>query len=135
MTNFALNESVPLLVSLFRNRDEIPNRPQILTLLCLIIAAMESNPKIVAEDSEVQKALLSYKDDVLGLFVAGIQSDDSREAAIEGLRKLVALREVITEEEMIYIVHTITEVLLSSAENPEASRYITSYSQSSLARH
>ncbi len=118
---------MPLLVSLFRKRDEIPNRPQILTLLCLVIAAVESNQELFADDAQIQNDLQSYKDDVLGAFVAGIQSDDSREAAIEGLRKLIGIQGVITEQELAYVVHTISEVLQASAENSETSWYVTSY--------
>lgn len=121
MTRHVLKLTVPLLVSLFRKRDEIPNRPQILTLLCVVIAAVESNQTFFIEDAEIQKELRLYKDDVLGVFVAGIHSDDSREAAIEGLRKLIGIQGVVAEEELTYIVHTITEVLQASAENSEAS--------------
>ncbi|KLO19073.1 ARM repeat-containing protein [Schizopora paradoxa] len=121
VTQYVLNRVVPLLVSLFRKREEIPNRPQILTLLCVVIAAVESNQVLFAEDADIQKQLQGYKDDILGVFVAGFKSDDSREATIEGLRKLIGIKGVIAEEEMTFIVHTITEVLQASAQNSEVS--------------
>lgn len=98
------------------------HRPQILTLLCFIVSTIEARQSVILGDVGAQELLLSYKDEVLGAFISGLKLGGSREAALEGLRKLSQMSSVMTEEELVYIVHSIDELLLSDNNGSDDAR-------------
>ena len=71
-------------MGLYRDSDELIHRPQILTLLCIIVSAIDAE-RVTLEQFGLQGLLLSYKDDVLGAFISGTKNPGSCEAALEGL--------------------------------------------------
>ena len=109
-------------MKLFRDPDELIHRPQILTLLCITVSAIAQNQPAL-ERFGLQAQLLSYKDEVLGAFVAGLKVPSSREAALEGLKKLCEMNDVLADDEVVYVVHNINEVLIGDGENVDDTGY------------
>lgn len=92
------------------------HRPQILTLFCITITAISANQTNL-EKFGLQSLLLSFKDDILGAFIAGLKIPSGQEAALEGLKRLCEMREVLSDEEVAYVVHSINEVLVGDGEH------------------
>ncbi|KAH8111038.1 ARM repeat-containing protein [Phellopilus nigrolimitatus] len=116
ITRFALSQAIPRLMKLFRDPGELVHRPQILTLLCVVVGAVDTNQTILVDDYGLQAQLLSFKDDILGAFISGTKAPTSLEAGLEGLRKLSQMQDVLTEEELVYVVHNINEILQTNGE-------------------
>ncbi|KAI5124282.1 hypothetical protein M0805_005129 [Coniferiporia weirii] len=110
ITQFSLSQTIPRLMKLFHDPEELVHRPQILTLLCVVVSAADAR-RPTLEDYVPQAQLLSFKDDVLGAFISGTKALNCREAALEGLKRLSQMRDVLTEEELIYVIHSINEIL------------------------
>ena len=121
MTKLAINQAITHLLGLYRDPDELVHRPQVLTLLCLIISAIESE-RMTLEQFGLQGLLLSFKDDVLGAFISGTKNPNSCEAALDGLKKLTKMQDALTDEELVYVVHNINEVLLAEEGEIETAR-------------
>ncbi|THH09922.1 hypothetical protein EW145_g1685 [Phellinidium pouzarii] len=116
ITLFSLSQAITQLMKLFRDPDEVIHRPQILTLLCVIVGDLEAKWTML-DGHELRGQLLSFKDDVLGAFISGTKALNSREAALEGLKMLSQMQGVLNEEELVYMVHNINEILQSDNEN------------------
>lgn len=98
-------------MKLYRDPGEAAHRPQILTLLCLVVGVFSSNQF----DNESQNPLTPYKDDILSTFVSGLQLSANREASLEGLKKVSLVHDFLSEEELVYAVHNISEILQSDS--------------------
>lgn len=109
-------------MKLFRDPGESAHRPQILTLLCITVTAISANQSVL-EEFGLQAVLLSFKDDVLGAFIAGLTVPGGQEAALEGLKRLCEMREVLSNEEVAYVVHSINEILVGDGEHAGDTRY------------
>lgn len=109
-------------MKLFRDPDELVHRPQILTLLCITVSAVSASQSAL-EKFGLQGLLLSFKDDVLGAFIAGLTVPGGQEAALEGLKRLCEMHEVLSEEEVTYVVHSINEILVGDTEHTGDTRY------------
>lgn len=109
-------------MKLLRDPEEQAHRSQILTLLCIIVGAIESKLPAL-EEYGLQGQLLEFKDDVLGAFISGTKNMSNCEAALEGIRNLALMRDVLTEEELVYVVHNINELLQSNTDDADVARY------------
>ncbi|KAF8661259.1 hypothetical protein AX16_001362 [Volvariella volvacea WC 439] len=111
VSQYALSQSVPHLVKLFRNPDEASTRPSILELLSDLIVA--------AKEAPTDAILLSpYKDDTLALLIAGLKLPSAQHQAVEGLSTAVTTKGLLTDEEMGFIVHNVNELLqINSSES------------------
>ena len=107
-------------MKLFRDLDEVVHRPQILTLLCVMVGAVDAK-RATLEEFGFQGQLLTFKDDVLGAFVAGLKDTNSCEAALEGVKKLSQM-DVLSHEELVYVVHNINELLQSDSDETDVAR-------------
>ncbi|KAG5647524.1 hypothetical protein DXG03_009461 [Asterophora parasitica] len=118
---FTLSQAVPHLVKLFLNPDEASNRAPILLLLAdLTNASRESMPKAVADDTPIP--MLPYKDEVLGAVSVGLKASPSRIPALSLLRGLVTTPNLLTDQELGFIVHSVDEVFQTDAsENDDFS--------------
>ena len=123
VSKFVLSRTIAHLTKLFRDPDELIHRPQILTLLCIIIGSIETN-RTALENFGLQSQLLKFKDDVLGAFISGIKTANSCEAALEGIKKLSQMQDVLTDEEIVYVVHNINELLQSDGDDAEVARLV-----------
>lgn len=105
-------------MKLFRDPGELNHRQQILTLLCIHVAAIDT------KRLELDDTLLSSKDDVLSAFIAGIKSVSSREPALDGLKRLIQMDGILSNEELVFIVHNINEILHSDSDIAEDARFV-----------
>ena len=59
----------------------------------------------------VNSLLMPYKDEVLGVFSAGLIASSTRNAALSGLNAMVATQGLLSNEELGFIVHNVDQVL------------------------
>ncbi|KAL1662729.1 RNAPII transcription regulator C-terminal-domain-containing protein [Schizophyllum commune] len=109
VSRFTLLQVVPHLLKLFNSPDELSTRPAILQLLSEVIAASRDSTLISQDDKEV--ALAPYKDEVLGVLTVGLKSPSSRSSALSGLTGLVTTPGLITDDEVGFIVHNLSELV------------------------
>ncbi|KAI0339641.1 ARM repeat-containing protein [Trametopsis cervina] len=102
---FTLAQTVPHLVQLFLNPDEIQNRAATLALLAELVEA--------AREASIADApsLLQFKDEVLGVLTVGLQSTTSCRHALAGLKGMVLTPKLLSDEELGFVVHNVNEVL------------------------
>ncbi|PPQ62900.1 hypothetical protein CVT24_006298 [Panaeolus cyanescens] len=106
---FTISQAVPHLVRLFHSPDELTTRPSILLLLSeFIVAARDAQAQ---EGSEADISLLPHKDNVMAVFIIGLKSTNSRGAALIGLKALVLIKGLLSDEELGFIVHNLNEVV------------------------
>ena len=123
VTERALSKTIPHLLKMIRDPGEAEHRARVLTLLCLIAAEIRKKLDRIVEYGH-QELLLSFKDEVLGAFISGIKRPDSSEAALEGVKILVQMRDILTESELIFIVTQVNELLRADPEDPEIAKYV-----------
>ncbi|RDB23653.1 MMS19 nucleotide excision repair [Hypsizygus marmoreus] len=111
VSRYTLSQAVPHLVKLFLDPDEVSNRPPILLLLAdLINAARDSTSQ---STEEVSPLMIPYKDDVLGVVSVGLKTTLSRLPALSVIRGLITTKSLLSEEELGFIVHLVTETFQS----------------------
>ncbi|KAF5355338.1 hypothetical protein D9758_006078 [Tetrapyrgos nigripes] len=113
ISRYTLSQTVPHLIKLFTSPDNISARPSILLLLSdLIAAARDSKSK--SEDSE--SALTPYKDEVIGILASGLKTSSSRQPALACLLGMVSTKNLLSNEELGFIVHNVNEILEADTE-------------------
>ena len=55
--------------------------------------------------------LMPYKDEVLGVFSVGLNVPLTRNAALSGLNAMVSTKDLLSNEELGFIVHNVDQVL------------------------
>ncbi|KAF5383772.1 hypothetical protein D9615_003569 [Tricholomella constricta] len=109
VSRFTLSQAAPYLVKLFLNPDEVSNRAPILLLLAdLTNAARDSMP-----EEMTLVPMMPYKDEILGVFSVGLKAISSRIPALSLLRGLVTTKNLLTDQELEFIVHSVDEVFQS----------------------
>ena len=127
MAKFTLAQAVPHLVQLFLNPDEIQNRSATLKLLADLVNAVRESDTIAAAADNEGPALSPYKDEVLGVFTVGLKAVNSCGHALEGLKGLVLTPQLLSEEELGFVVHNVNEVLTNKeTQDDEDIRYVLS---------
>lgn len=66
--------------------------------------------------------LISYKDEVLGVLAVGLKSMSSRRPAIAGLQGMVSTENLLTNEELAFIVHNVNEILNADSDEIDDAR-------------
>ncbi|KAH9913980.1 ARM repeat-containing protein [Epithele typhae] len=123
VARFTLSKAIPHFVQLFLNPDELPNRAPTLRLLAdLIEAAREStaspDPEVLPDE---QVPLAPYKDEVLGVLTVGLKTPASSYPAVDSLKSMVLTRDLLTDEELGFIVHHVNEVLQQDTDDSDVS--------------
>ena len=108
-------------MKLFRDPGEAIHRPRILTLLCVIVTEIKKKLQVIV-DQGLQTLLLSFKDDILGTFITGIKNTESSEAALEGVKVLTQMEGVLKDDEIVYIVSQVNELLQADLDQAELAR-------------
>lgn len=121
IAKYTISQAVPHLVQLFHNPDEAGNRAPVLAVLSeFITAARDSLSKLSPhpvqaeygmETEPTAPALTPYKDDVLGVLTVGLKAASSRRPALAGLQGMVATENLLTDEELGFIVHNVNQIL------------------------
>lgn len=131
IAKFTISQVVPHLVGLFLNPDEVGNRGPILTLLSDFISAARDSLSKMPPEPETEGGmqveltappLVPYKDEVLGVLAVGLKSAPSRRPALAGLQGMVATENLLTNEELAYIVHNVNEILNADSDEIDDAR-------------
>ncbi|KAF7307504.1 ARM repeat-containing protein [Mycena indigotica] len=111
VSKYTLANVVPHLLKLFADPREVPARPSVLLLLSEVIAAARD-----ASKKSGTPLLASYKDEVLGGCVSGLNATVTIRPALAGLTGLVSTPELISEEEIGFIVVKANENLAQTLD-------------------
>jgi DNA repair/transcription protein MET18/MMS19 len=123
VARYTISQTVPHFIKLFKDPNEVSNRPNVLALLSEVLAAFRDSAAISLSEDKV--ALLTpHKDEVLGLFVSGLQTVSTRSPAVEGLKILVSIDELLSNEELGFIVLHVNDTLQSSQEDTDDTRFV-----------
>ena len=110
MAKFALSQTIPHLVQLFRNPDEALTRAATLELLADVILAIRDAPQNGVPEEHVTPLLSLFKDDILAVLVAGLKISSAYDSALKGLLGLTSAPAALTDEEIAFIVHSVNEL-------------------------
>ncbi|KAL1745859.1 Dos2-interacting transcription regulator of RNA-Pol-II-domain-containing protein [Schizophyllum fasciatum] len=109
VSRFTLSQAAPHLIKLFNTPDELSTRPAILQLLSEVIQASRDSSLKGRDGAEVP--LAPYKDEVLGAMTVGLKSSSSRPSALSGLTGVVTTPGLVTDDEIGFIVHNLSELV------------------------
>lgn len=70
-------------------------------------------------DTSGEGNLASLKDETLSVFVVGLKAFSSRRPALRGLKSMVETDELITREELGFIVHNVNDIILDEEDDQE----------------
>lgn len=125
IAQYTISQVVPHFIRLFHNPDEATTRLGTLTLLCEVIdAARNSARQKNADNSIGEAALMPFKDEVLGLYTAGLQTPSLRPVAFLGLKSLVLTDGLLTDEEIGYIVHKVNDIIAVNQDDSDETRLV-----------
>jgi DNA repair/transcription protein MET18/MMS19 len=108
VSRYALDQIIPHLLKLFADPDEIANRASTLAHLASIV---ETTRDLTDKDKPEQPIIFSSKDQVLGIFTTALKTRSTALPALNGLRGLVDTKDLLTDEELGFVVHSINEVI------------------------
>ena len=110
-----IRATVTHLMSLFLDPDEASTRPAVLTALtalCTTVRKLYDTPAADStRDHKTERLLEDFKDQLLGAFTVELTNAQSCAAAIDGLRQLVLIPELLSNEELGFLVHNLNELL------------------------
>jgi DNA repair/transcription protein MET18/MMS19 len=102
--------------------DEASNRSATLLLLSEFTEAARVYKDKNDASPTVNSLLMPYKDEVLGVFSLGLNSSSTRSAALWGLNAMVATRDLLSNEELGFIVHSVDQVLEGEEDDIDDTR-------------
>ncbi|KAH7105998.1 ARM repeat-containing protein [Auriculariales sp. MPI-PUGE-AT-0066] len=111
--------TVTHLMSLFLDPDEATIRPAILTALAALCTTIRKIYEEPGRDYKSERLLDDYKDQLLGAFTVELKNPPSSGAAIDGLHQMVLIPELLSNEELGFIVHNLNELLQTENANVE----------------
>jgi DNA repair/transcription protein MET18/MMS19 len=115
---------VPHFIQLFHNPDEAPTRLGNLTLLREVIDSARNSARQDGDNSVGEPALMRFKDEVLGLYITGLQSTSLRTVALSGLKSLVLTDDLLADEEIGYIVHKVNDIIAVDQDDSDETRLV-----------
>ncbi|KAJ8694930.1 hypothetical protein PTI98_007563 [Pleurotus ostreatus] len=119
-------KALPLLFKLFNDPTETANRPPVILLLCRVTDA--------CHDVTI---LLPFKDELMGVLSAGFELSTCRQQTLALLQVMLAIRGLLTTEEIGYFIRTLTEAFLQPSETNDEfnDRIVTFLSMVNETRH
>ena len=124
IADVTLSQTFPHLFMLYKSAEEIVNRPQILSLMNSLVIAIGD---IISEETS-EPLLNSYKEDILLCYFSGLSSADTEGPALEGLKRLVEHKDVLTDEDRMQIIDKLNEMLERDGGDDGASRFVSALS-------
>jgi DNA repair/transcription protein MET18/MMS19 len=70
-------------------------------------------------------ALAPYKDEVLGVLTVGLKTASSRRPALAGLQGMATTENLLTDEELGFVVHNVNEILEADSDELDDVRSVT----------
>ncbi|KXN90718.1 hypothetical protein AN958_04003 [Leucoagaricus sp. SymC.cos] len=126
VARYTTSQAVPHLVKLFHDPDEAGNRGPILTVLAEFTTAardsftkLQSQPAKTDDDMETEitaPPLTPYKDEVLGVLTVGLKAASTRRPALTGLQGMVTTENLLTDEELGFVVHNVNDILEADSD-------------------
>ena len=133
VAKYTISQAIPHIVKLFHDPDEAGNRTPVLTVLTEFITAVRDSSskfppqpvrnKVGMETEPMMPILLPYKDEVLGVLLVGLRTFSSRRSALVGLQRMVTTENLLTDEELGFIVHNVNELLEADSKEFGSARY------------
>ena len=125
IAQYTISQVVPHFIRLFHNPDEAPTRLGTLTLLCEVIDSARSSARQDNGDSSAEEpALMPFKDEVLGLYIAGLQTAPLRTVALFGLKGLASTDGLLADDEIGYIVHKVNDIIAVNQDDSDETRLV-----------
>lgn len=115
VSRYVVAKAVHHLIGLFQSPDEIANRDSVVSHLADLSEALRKSSLTVSGEGN----LVSLKDETLGVFVVGLRAFTSRRPALRGLKSMVETNGLITDEELGFIVHSVSDVILDDEDDEE----------------
>lgn len=122
VAQYTISQAVPHLVKLFLKPDELPNRPPISVLLAELVVAARDSISNSEPDLKRDIPLIPFKDEVLGVFTVGLKTASSCQPALAGLNAMVTTPELLTDEELGFIVHNANDILQADLDDGDDAR-------------
>ncbi|PBK99659.1 ARM repeat-containing protein [Armillaria gallica] len=111
VARYTISKTAPHLVTLFVTLEDTASRLSDLLLLSDLIAAARDSVSNLQQSEVTEPPLLPYKDDVLGIVTTGLQTGSLRRPALACLLGMVSTKNLLTDEELGFVVHKANEVL------------------------
>jgi len=92
----------------------------------VINSARDSNDQGKGVD-EFDPVLTPYKDEVLGVYIVGLQSTSLRSAALSGLKAMSLSNNLLTDEEHRFIIHKVNDIILKDHGDYDDTRLSTQH--------
>lgn len=130
LARYVLQQSLPLVLDMYKNQDDIALRPSLLSHLATLLASL-SEPDLVSADPDEpppprelsvpptfrhddgQSPLEPHRDDLLSILTGSTRALTCRLPALAGLLALVRVPEFLTPSEVDFSISSINEVLTS----------------------
>ncbi|SJL03979.1 uncharacterized protein ARMOST_07336 [Armillaria ostoyae] len=110
VARYTISKTAPHLVTLFVTLDDTASRLSDLLLLSDLIAAARDSVSNLQQSEVTEPPLLPYKDEVLGIVTTGLQTSSLRRPALACLLGMVSTKNLLTDEELGFVVHKANEV-------------------------
>ena len=95
-------------------------RSATVALLAEVITASRDVSKLKNSDTDV--LLGPFKDDILAVLAAGLKVSGSEKGALQGLLPLASAPSVLSDEEVGFVVHCVTEFIQAGDDSAVSSR-------------
>ncbi|KAK0467221.1 ARM repeat-containing protein [Desarmillaria tabescens] len=119
VARYTISKTAPHLVTLFVTLEETTSRLSDLLLLSDLIAAARDSVSNLQQSEVTEPPLLLYKDEVLGIVTTGLQTSSLRRPALACLLGMVSTKNLLTDEELGFVVHKTNEVLQGNSDENE----------------
>jgi DNA repair/transcription protein MET18/MMS19 len=87
-----------------------------------VIEAANQSPLNTSE-KDTSSPLLQFKDEVLGVVMAGLKNASTVRPASGGIKGLLKAEDLLTDEELAFVVHSVNAVLQGDPEEWGDSRF------------
>ena len=107
-----MEKIVPHFLTLYRDPQEAPLRPHNLTGLNTVLESILTS--VTSSTPDAERPLVPYKDDILATYLSGLNQPVTLQTSVDGLQCLVRIKKLLSVEELSFVVHNVSEHLLSS---------------------
>lgn len=115
---YTYSQAFPHLLRLFHKTEELSQRGPILESIAILLqsakelyARPESGRTLKAD-----KALITLRDEILGVLNAGIKTSNFRRPALDGYMQVVQIEGLLSPEEIGFVVQNINDLILEEGE-------------------
>ncbi|KAF9531685.1 RNAPII transcription regulator C-terminal-domain-containing protein [Crepidotus variabilis] len=121
VSRYTISQAVPHFIELFHNPDETSARAATLTLLSELVDSTKgySSCKTGETAETAEPALSPFKDELVGVYTVGLQATSLRSPALAGLEALCSIYNLLTDEELGFVVHKVNDIIEGSPEEFE----------------